>query len=652
MFFQTGHTAPITCLSSKALARRVYIFAVIISLLPVELISTAQASGNCIFDSTFGQDGLVTTSFSDNSLDVASFVVLQPNGKIVEGGFTTASVNGVSDFALVRYHNNGSLDDSFGQGGKVHTHFGGLDSRMTALAVQRDEKIVATGYNSYGISHAFDFVLARYNSNGSLDRGFGHSGRVIISRSEFFPSNALALQPDGKIVVGGSITRDPVFLPDFILLRYNADGSPDDGTSKDSTPGDSFGDHGRVTTRFDGFQAILTSLALQRDGKIVAAGYNTYAGYTRQEFALARYNYDGSLDTTFDGDGILTTSFGAAGIANDVVIQPDGKIVAAGSRLAYRGGQIYQSDFAIARYNPDGQLDTSFDHDGKVFTIIPGSPRFAGINALALARDGKIVVAGGSYGYSLAMARYNGDGSLDTTFGTSGKLLFGGFTGPISRDLAIQANGKIVVAGMDNYAFALLRLPGGVTNGIDSLTLSNSTAPACHAVQGTVHLCAPAPPGGLTVALASTNPAAIVPSSITIPEGQNEASFDVRTGSAAGVTSGYIIAGAGRLTEKAPLTVRPVGVLSLTLSPNPVPGSHGVTGLVTLECHAPAGGVAVTLSSSDEEVAYPTMSQINIAPGSSRRSFTIRTSNVASARQAIIKATANRISKSQVLTIQ
>jgi len=195
-----------------------------------------------------------------------------------------------------------------------------------------------------------------------------------------------------------------------------------------------------VTTDFGGSDYGF-SVALQPDGKIVVAGY---AG---GDFALARYNSDGALDTSFGSGGKVTTDFGGSYHPDgfSVALQPDGKIVVAG----YAGG-----DFALARYNSDGALDTSFGSGGKVTTDFGGSD--AGYS-VALQPDGKIVVAGYA-GLDFALARYNSDGALDTSFGTGGKVTTD-FSGgrDVGYSVALQPDGKIVVAGYAGVDFALAR---------------------------------------------------------------------------------------------------------------------------------------------------------------------------------------------------
>jgi uncharacterized delta-60 repeat protein len=283
------------------------------------------------------------------------------------------------------------------------------------------------------------FATAAYGA-GELDPTFDGDGRVITDFGAGEEGQDIAIQADGKVVVAGVSYA----ANDFALARYNTDGSLD--TSLD-------GD-GRVVTDL-GSADRGSAVAIQGDGKIVAAG-RSGAGLDAN-FALARYNPDGSLDTTFDGDGKVVTDFGGLDSAFDVAIQSDGKIVAVG----WASGD--EQDFALLRYNADGSLDPSFDGDGKVSTgFAVGVDDTA--SGVAIQADGKIVVAGasgaGTTPYNFALARYNSNGSVDSTFDGDGKLLtdFGSFDH--GEDVAIQADGKIVVAGTSAYSlndFALAR---------------------------------------------------------------------------------------------------------------------------------------------------------------------------------------------------
>ncbi|MFH1140349.1 MAG: delta-60 repeat domain-containing protein, partial [Chloroflexota bacterium] len=251
--------------------------------------------------------------------------------------------------ALARCNADGSLDTSFGIGGKMTTDFGDSGDFVGLVAIQSDGKIVAAGQSDY------DFALARFNADGSLDTTFGTSGKVTTDFGGDDAGESMAIQSDGAIVMVGWSNAGG--NADFALARYNANGSLDT----------SFGTGGKVTTDFGGNSHGL-SVAIQGDGRIVVSG-NAVVG-SPSDFALARYNANGSLDTTFGAGGKVTTDFGGAGGAdsgNSVAIQSDGRIVVAGFSNA--GGF---NDFALARYNANGILDTTFGTGGKVTTDFEG----------------------------------------------------------------------------------------------------------------------------------------------------------------------------------------------------------------------------------------------------------------------------------------
>jgi uncharacterized delta-60 repeat protein len=317
--------------------------------------------------------------------DFAYALAMQPDGKPVAAG--TAWNGSDYDFALARYNPDGSLDAGFGSDGKVTTNFFGIDDVTYALVVQPDGKLVAAG------STGTDFALARYNPDGSLDTSFDGDGRLttdFLSRSDY--AYALALQPDGKTVVAGYAHNGS--NNDFALARYNLDGSLDA----------SFDSDGKLITDFFGDYDVAYALVAQPDGKIVAAGVTDNSGDL--DFALARYNPDGSLDANFNGNGLLSTDFGSNDEANALVLQPDGKLVAAGDTGA---SSIY--DFALARFNPDGSLDVCFDGDGMLTTDFGV---FDDASALVLQPDGKLVAAGFTGAMDsindFALSRYAGDG--------------------------------------------------------------------------------------------------------------------------------------------------------------------------------------------------------------------------------------------------
>jgi uncharacterized delta-60 repeat protein len=385
--------------------------------------------------------GKVTTPVG-GSQDFAYSVAVQPDGKIVVAGSSSNGAN--DDIALVRYNTDGTLDTTFNITGKVTTPIGSGFDEGLSLVIQSNGKIIVAGYTFNGTND--DFALVRYNTDGSLDTTFNGTGIVttpIGSGDDL--GIAVALQADGKIVVGGFSNNG--MRNDFALARYKADGSLDT----------TFNTTGKVITSIGVLDDQTRSVAVQPDGKIVAAGYSHNG--TDFDFAVARYKADGSLDQTFNGTGFVTTPVGTENdYAYSTVLQTDGKIVAAGR--SYNGTD---NDVALARYNADGSLDTTFNTTGLVTTPIGAINDIAG--SVVLQTNGKIVAAGSSDNGAdgdFAVIRYNADGSLDTTFNATGIV-----TTPIGAGddaayfVALQPDGKIVAVGYSqngtDYDFALAR---------------------------------------------------------------------------------------------------------------------------------------------------------------------------------------------------
>ena len=400
-------------------------------------------------DTAFGSGGKVTTAVpGPNSR--ANGLAVQSDGKLLVAG---GSFNGSNyDFALVRYHADGSLDASFGNLGMVTTPIGTSQDYARSVAVQSDGKIVVAGDSNNGTNS--DFALVRYNANGTLDTSFGSGGKVTTSFSGTSgeAGQSVAVQSDGKIVVAGYSDNGTVNY-DFALVRYNADGTLDT----------TFGTGGKVVTPIGSGDDYGQSVAVRSDG-IVVAGY-AENGSGDGDFALARYRSDGSLDTTFGIGGKVITPIGLYGDSGQsVAVQSDGKIVVAGSSS---NGGMDDYDFALARYLSDGSLDTTFGNGGKVTTDIGSSSDDSG-QSVALQSDGKIVVAGSSYNganYDFALVRYQANGTLDTSFGNGGKMITPvGDSDDIGWSVAVQRDGKIVVAGDSrngsDYDFALVRYLG------------------------------------------------------------------------------------------------------------------------------------------------------------------------------------------------
>jgi uncharacterized delta-60 repeat protein len=288
-------------------------------------------------DPTFGSGGTVTTDFADDN-DEAAAVVVQPDGKLVIAGSATTGIGQdpfprtLIDFALARYNPDGSLDSTFGQGGKVTTNFIDGTDRAAALVLQPDGKLVAAGLAFIETTpdihnERTGFGLARYNPDGSLDPTFGTGGTVISDTPDLLRATALVRQPDGKLVAAGTAVGPNRNAP-LALVRYNPDGSPDP----------TFGTGGTVVNDFGGVFQWPTGLVRQPDGKLAVAGGT-------DAFLLARFNPNGTPDPKFGTGGLVTTSLGPAGGGPEALaMQADGKLVAAG----WQGG--VQPDFALVRY--------------------------------------------------------------------------------------------------------------------------------------------------------------------------------------------------------------------------------------------------------------------------------------------------------------
>jgi uncharacterized delta-60 repeat protein len=349
-------------------------------------------------DLGFGTGGKVTTDFDGNT-DVANALLVQPDGKLVAVGVTVDPAGGGAErFGLARYLPDGSLDPAFGSGGKVRVPLGTIAAAQGA-ALQPDGKIVAVGYTNF-FGSGSDFVIMRFDDHGVLDPSFGSGGIVEVDLGAGTFGNdeasAVVVQPDGAIVVGGSAERD-ADVEDFALARFTSSGDLDG----------SFGTAGVVYTDFLGTQDTLFGLALQPDGNIVGVGFTVRPGAPNWDLSMARYLPDGTLDVGFGTNGRVMTSFGTLDSGQAVTLQPDGKIVVAGTS---------DSNVILARYGTTGLLDPSFGSVGKVVTSFPGTPGAA--NALVREPDGSLVTAGsiGSFAASVdfGLVRY-----VDTAHTTS-----------------------------------------------------------------------------------------------------------------------------------------------------------------------------------------------------------------------------------------
>jgi len=389
-------------------------------------------------DVSFGDDGRVLTLFDGSYLggmfvEGVDGLAQQPDGKLIALGRFEGGADGA--MLLLRYGVDGSVDETFGAGGKVEVPLQVYDG-LAALGRQPDGKLVVAGVVS--TNDRIDLALARFNADGTLDGGFGDTGRATLDVGGYGWANALTIQDDGKLVVAGAS-----YVPDevrILVARFLPDGMPDP----------TFGTGGVVVTNPTAGWDQALQVVQQADGRLVVAGYVSSQGDGRH-VAVLRYLSEGTLDPSFATGGMWT---GAAGgdyaTASGVVQQPDGRLVVTASNGL---------DFATLRFSTGGTLDPTFGSGGVVQTDIGGND-----NPSAVLRqpDGKLVVAGSGStvedGSAMAVVRYDSSGTLDPTFGAGGiSIASVESSWDVAEALVVQSDGKIVAAGEGGNALALVR---------------------------------------------------------------------------------------------------------------------------------------------------------------------------------------------------
>ncbi len=343
-------------------------------------------------DNSFGTNGSVVVNSSFDNLIFNDFVIL-PDGKFLVTGSRSIQGSG-SSLVIYRYTANGTLDAAFGTNGVITTPVGGYLSNQR-IVLQPDGKFVVAIEN-YIYQSFYEVAVVRYNSDGTLDTTFGTGGitKTSIGNRELRVSEIL-VQTDGKLLVAGFRFASPMGPINIFVLRYNPNGTLDN----------SFGANGIVQTNIDNKSSLVGGMALQPDGKIIVNGYSIPSTMS----FIVRYNANGTLDNTFGANGIVRiTEFPGIGYA--LAIQQNGKILTAG-----QGNR----NFAISRYNSNGTIDTSFGTNGVVITTIENSNRSSSISSIALQTDGKIVAVGAvasvnSYS-DVGLVRYLGDAVTTTT---------------------------------------------------------------------------------------------------------------------------------------------------------------------------------------------------------------------------------------------
>ncbi len=388
------------------------------------------------FDLTYANTGYKLDPWPNGAAIMGTDILVQPDGKVL-AGVTSQFLVGAVGFQLWRYDPDGSPDASFGDAGRVATSFSSV-GEIRSLALQPDGRILAGGFS--GSPEAFTIV--RYNSNGTIDTSFGVDGKSFTRFGGRWQGNALAVAPDGKIIMAGFQRKiNNVGMDALTVARYNSNGTLDT----------SFDTDGYTTPTLLDWSSGVTGLRVQPDGKVIIASSTT----TGDNFGMMRYNVNGSVDTSFGTGGLVTTVMGT-GISDILSIEllADGRIIAGGT--ASNGTN---RDFALARYNTDGSLDTSFDGDGKLLTPVGAGEDY--LQEIVVQPDGKIVAAGFSHNgtnYDFSFVRWNSDGPVDSTYGTNGKTIINLGNTEMTSGLALDSLGRATFAGRSNTVLITGRL--------------------------------------------------------------------------------------------------------------------------------------------------------------------------------------------------
>lgn len=359
------------------------------------MYAIARFTDGGFIDSSFGTNGKTELN---NINGTATAISILPDNKIITTG-------GVVDSKVitVKLKEDGAPDSLFGINGISIIDMGGFIVKY-ALAVQDDGKIVIAGAISYNLELGFNMLLLRLNANGSLDKGFGSNGYIIDKKG--YELTAVKIQADGKIVTAGHQWRIGAgFRDQFVITRYNIDGSFDDG----------FGADGHAYTDVTDGNDVPYSLAILDDNKIVVAGEVNYgfSGHIPSYMAAVQYNTDGSLDNSFGENGIAKIIFNdTSSQASNLQVQADGKLILTGRAYNSLQDGTTASGFALCRLKANGTIDSSFANNGREVTSFGG--KYAAANASVLQPDGKIVLGGDGYptdtAYELLLARYNSSG--------------------------------------------------------------------------------------------------------------------------------------------------------------------------------------------------------------------------------------------------
>lgn len=410
----------------------------------MRLLSTISFCCICLFlseksfsqpgslDKTFGTNGIVITDFNHDN-DKGQKLAIQKDGKILLAGFSVDSLNRANIF-VCRYLSSGVLDNSFGKNGKCL--LSNVSVVISAIALQKSQKIVLGGYIGNRL------FLCRLNTNGTLDSSFGLNGIVRYDSLSYYILFNIKIQNDDKIITVGMGDGSKYDVSNvFRLYRFNANGSIDTA----------FGDKGNVSSHFGDGNDAANDLVIQKNGKIVVGGFTNFYGDHSPPVTVARYNVDGSLDSSFGINGIDTTFIHSPyDIGVTLALQNDQKIIAS----AFSSNGVNDS-YGHIRYKENGMLDSSFGANGIVITKVSTSNNSSYYydvpNSVYVDdNDGKIYQAGtatNGTNIDFGLLKYNPNGTLDSSFGNDGKVITSILNGDDYGESVLLQDSKIIVGG-------------------------------------------------------------------------------------------------------------------------------------------------------------------------------------------------------------
>lgn len=443
-------------------------------------------------DPSFNHGSMATVGYDysgNHGTQVLSQIAVQADGKILLAGddqFNLINSVNPSNFFLTRFNSDGSLDTSFGNKGRVYATPDALGNNTVdsvlpladggILLVGETEGKYPAGWDGSGERPPHSIVLARFLANGQVDTGFGNQGIVIDSDTRIFDVAKAILQPDGKVLIAASPYANGNYYSEFGLYRFNADGSRDT----------SFGVNGKVETRFPSHyfpSSDPADIALMPDGRIVVVGtaWDEFAPGVGAGVGIARYLPNGSLDTSFDGDGILSgiywgqfgnllkSGYYGSQTVRAVLVDDQGRLLVV--TTASVGNQSLDSTTALQlfRLHADGSLDTSFGDQGVSANTVQGE--YWNFGSAILLRDGSIIAGGSRYIHKgsdyeggTLLEHWEGNGDLSQDFGVPDKSL-------LSTAQYVQGSPDQFIAPAISVADAELQLAVGYYGGAN-LTLA------------------------------------------------------------------------------------------------------------------------------------------------------------------------------------